>query len=288
MEIRAHEMEAERARLARTLVIVREQLQALERAEAGQNAALSEARRELRDQAEQRFVNLWSADGFEALANLNQYAQAIAVEEKTRAMGARRAQALRGMLDAPYFARVDFTFDDGGDTERVYIGRVTLRDEGERDIVVHDWRAPIASVFYRFGVGQAQYDAPGGVISGTMTRKRQYEIRRGQLEYYFDADAYVQDQFLREMLSQNASPRMRAIVETIQRDQDEAIRDARHDLLMVQGVAGSGKSSIALHRVAYLMYQGGEAALSAGDILILSPNALFERYIQRVLPELGE
>ncbi|MGJ4849352.1 HelD family protein [Bacillota bacterium Meth-B3] len=288
MEIRAHEMEAERARLARTLAIVREQLQTFERAQAGQNTALSESRRELREQAEERPASLWSADGFEALVNLNQYAQAIAVDEKTRAMRAQRAQALAGMLDAPYFARVDFTFDDGGDAEQVYIGRATLRDEGGRDIVVHDWRAPIASVFYRFGVGKARYDAPGGVISGTVTRKRQYEIRRGQLEYFFDADAYVQDRFLREMLSQNASPRMRAIVETIQRDQDEAIRDARHDLLMVQGVAGSGKSSIALHRVAYLMYQNGEKPLSAGDILILSPNALFERYIQRVLPELGE
>ena len=153
---------------------------------------------------------------------------------------------------------------------------------------VYDWRSPIASVFYRFVMGQAFYDAPSGRISGEVNLKRQYEISKGALEFFFEADVQIVDEFLRKILSQNTSSKMKTIVETIQKDQDIVIRDMENDLMMVQGVAGSGKTSIALHRAAYLMYQGLSNKLSANNIIIISPNSLFEQYISNVLPELGE
>uniref|UniRef100_UPI0032613004 hypothetical protein n=1 Tax=Clostridium sp. NkU-1 TaxID=1095009 RepID=UPI0032613004 len=137
-------------------------------------------------------------------------------------------------------------------------------------------------------MGQVFYDAPGGRITGEVNLKRQYEITKGELEYYFDAEVQIVDEFLRKLLSQNTSPKMKTIVETIQKEQDIVIRDMDNDLMMVQGVAGSGKTSIALHRAAYLMYQGLSSKLSADNILIISPNSLFEQYISNVLPELGE
>ena len=242
----------------------------------------------MREQAEQKFGNLWASDDFEALANLNQFAQPLSVGELTREMQLEKIRSLRNMLEAPYFARIDLRYEGEDASEAVYIGRATLRDEATHELYVHDWRSPVAGVFYRFGRGPVHYAAPGGRIDCELALKRQFEIRRGALDFFFDADVEVQDGFLRAMLSQNASPRMKAIVETIQRDQDLAIRDTEHELMMVQGAAGSGKSSIALHRVAYLMYEGLASPLSAGDILILSPNALFERYIHGVLPDLGE
>ena len=288
MDRQETELHAERAHLTMILDIARGQLRAAEQDGAEQDSALADSRREMREQAAQMFGSLWAADSFEELSNLNQFAQPLAVRETGQKMRLERMQALRNMLDAPYFSRIDLRYEDGGDRERVYIGRATLKDDLTHELYVHDWRSPVASVFYRFGTGRVFYDAPGGRYPCEMTLKRQFEIKRGALEYFFDADVAVEDDFLRAMLSQNASPRMKAIVETIQRDQDLAIRDIEHDLVMVQGAAGSGKSSIALHRVAYLMYEGLSSPLSAGDILILSPNQLFERYIREVLPELGE
>lgn len=136
--------------------------------------------------------------------------------------------------------------------------------------------------------GEAFYDAPCGRVTGELNLKRQYEIKNGTLKYFFDTDVQIVDEFLRQLLSQNTTAKMKAIVETIQQEQDAVIRDMENDLLMVQGVAGSGKTSIALHRAAYLMYQGLQTKLSANNIMIISPNTIFEQYISNVLPELGE
>lgn len=282
------ELRAERAHLADATEIIRAQLADAEAGAARRGADIERAGREMLGDERRMLDSLWTSDAFEEIVNFSQLVQPRSVEIAAREMLDEKARALRHMLPAPYFARVDMTFDDGGDAERVYIGRAVLKDEATHEIYIHDWRAPIASIFYRFGTGRVSYAAPGGEVTGEMTRKRQYEIKEGVLEYYFDADVQVQDEFLRAMLARNASPHMRAIVETIQRDQDVAIRDTTQDLLMVQGAAGSGKTSVALHRAAYLMYAGLASPLKAGDILILSPNDLFERYIYGVLPELGE
>ena len=225
---------------------------------------------------------------FDALVALSQSAGFVADLLSRHTQAAQQIARLEQILQTPYFARIDFRFDADGETEAVYIGRSSLTDEETEHTLIYDWRSPIAGVYYRFLTGNAFYEAPCGKITGEVMLKRQYEIQKGNLQYFFDADLEITDEMLRKLLSQNASPTMKAIVETIQQQQDLVIRDMENDLLLVQGVAGSGKTSIALHRAAYLMYRGLEGHLAANDILILSPSAAFERYISQVLPELGE
>ncbi len=254
-----------------------------------QRKGLNDIRRdEFQERSEPILRNLWAAHRFEDLVHLSQEFQNAAEEEKDHASTVQLILALEKMLRRPYFARIDLSFEEDEPAERIYIGRQSLWDDEKENLLVYDWRSPIASVFYRYGTGPADYTAPAGKISCRMLLKRQFEIQQGQMIGYFDADTVIQDSFLRRMLAQNASSKMKAIVETIQKDQDVAIRDEKHELLMVQGAAGSGKTSIAMHRVAYLMYEGLKNPLKAHNILILSPNTVFEKYISGVLPELGQ
>ncbi len=204
----------------------------------------------------------------------------------------RTLRRWRRMLLAPYFARIDFRESpdsptyDGDFTERIYIGRASLTD-GAEDFV-YDWRTPIASLFYRAVPGKASFEAPAGLISGEMTLKRQYQIKNGKLRLYVDSDLRIADELLAEALARNATGKMHSVVETIQARQDEIIRDTDTEVLLVQGAAGSGKTAVALHRVAFLLYEGHAQKLSANDVLMLSPSALFGSYVADVLPELGE
>ncbi len=252
-------------------------------------AGLSDVRRdEFTERQEPLLRNLWATHRFEDLVHLSQEFQNAAEEEKDQESALQLISALQKMAASPYFARIDLQFDQDEPAEEVYIGRHSLWDDAKVNLLIYDWRAPMASVFYRFGVGPAWYQAPMGKITCDLLLKRQFEIQDGKLLGFFDADTVIQDSFLRRLLAQNASAQMKSIVETIQKDQDEAIRDEDHDLLMVQGAAGSGKTSIAMHRAAYLMYEGLKNPLKAHNILILSPNTVFEKYISGVLPELGE
>ncbi len=232
-------------------------------------------------------TDLYSNNFFDGLLSISQSFEPIGVQISSYESTADKINKLERMMISPYFARIDFK-EDGEETEPIYIGRMQIVAEKNYKMVVYDWRAPICSMFYRFERGKAFYQAPMGKIEGEITLKRQFEIKRGSLAYYFDADINITDEILRKMLSENTSSKMKAIVETIQQDQDMIIRDVDNDLLIVQGVAGSGKTSVALHRVAYLMYQGLTSKLKAGDIAIISPNQLFSQYISDVLPELGE
>lgn len=229
-----------------------------------------------------------STDDFDCVVELSQYLEELNMGTAFYLAGANEIQKLEKMLDSPYFARVDFSESENEEKEKIYIGRYSLIDDDTHNIYVFDWRSPIASIFYRYELGDVQYQAPRGIIHGNVSLKRQYEIKRGKFEYFFDANVQIVDEFLRKMLSKNASSKMTSIVETIQKDQDIIIRDSKNELLMVQGVAGSGKTSVALHRVAYLMYQGLSSKLSSSNIAILSPSTLFAKYISDVLPELGE
>lgn len=278
----------EENRLEQAISLAREQLEQAKESAEKKKSEIIEAKKEIHENTEHSIVNLWSSDGFEALAELSQYANPVTDKIIDYEEEEHRIFLLENMIKSPYFARIDFKFDDEGEFEKIYIGRSSLRKNGSHQMYVYDWRSPIASVFYRFMAGKAFYDAPCGRITGELGLKRQYEIRNGALEYFFDADVQIVDEFLRQLLSQNTTKQMKAIVETIQQEQDVAIRDMENDLLMVQGAAGSGKTSIALHRAAYLMYQGLQEKLSAHNIMIVSPNSVFEQYISNVLPELGE
>lgn len=288
MENNQSDLKFELKRLEETISLAKKQLNQEKQRNVDNKAAIISAKKELRENSSHSIGSLWSSDGFEALAEISQYANPITDKIIDYEEVENKIARLEKLIQSPYFARIDFKFEGDDIFEKIYIGRSSLMKDNSYDMFVYDWRSPIASVFYRFVTGQAFYDAPAGRITGEVSLKRQYEINKGVLEYFFDADVQIVDEFLRKLLSQNNSSKMKTIVETIQKEQDIVIRDMDNDLMMVQGVAGSGKTSIALHRAAYLMYQGLSTKLSANNIIIISPNTIFEQYISNVIPELGE
>ena len=225
---------------------------------------------------------------FEKLTEMNQHQQIVLSRTVDYDIVKKNVEKYLTMMEVPYFGRFDFIEDGYDEQEKIYIGKYSLIDSKNSDIIVYDWRAPISGMFYRFEPGKASYVAPFEEITGEISLKRQYKILKGHLQYYFDCSMQINDEILQEVLSRNSSPKMRDIVETIQKEQDIIIRDTESDLLIVQGVAGSGKTSIALHRIAFLLYEGMTSKLAANNILIISPNNMFESYINHVLPELGE
>lgn len=186
---------------------------------------------------------------------------------------------------SPYFGRVDFK--ENSKTNAVYVGVNNVVKPNKDFPLVCDWRAPVSSLFYDYETGSAEYEAPNGKVKGEIVLKRQYEIKNSELKNAFDSTLTIGDNILKDVLSQNASQKMKTIVSTIQKEQNKIIRANKNKSMLVQGVAGSGKTSIALHRIAYLLYQN-KNTLKAEDVLILSPNKLFSEYISDVLPELGE
>ncbi len=194
---------------------------------------------------------------------------------------------LRKLAASPYFGRFDFVPADGDDANAIYIGVHGFHDGGDDKAIVHDWRAPVASMFYDHETGPAWYEAPAGRVHGEMVMKRQFRIRDGEMEFMLDSAVNIMDDVLQEELSRTSDEGMKNIVATIQRDQNAIIRDEHASVLIIQGVAGSGKTSIALHRIAFLLYRFKDT-LSSEDILIISPNRVFADYISNVLPELGE
>ena len=283
------ESDFEKEHLRYIIEIIKEQLSDLRLSNDEKKISVISSKKEMMEENSRRISsNLWSMENFHALVELNQYASPLSNNISEIEREANKILSLEKMLNSPYFARINFKFDDEDEFEKIYIGSNSLVDEKTHDMYIYDWRSPIASIFYRFGIGNAFYDAPAGRITGEVNLKRQYEISKGNLEYFFDADIQIMDEFLRKMLSQNASSKMKTIIETIQKEQDIIIRNTDMELIMVQGAAGSGKTSVALHRVAYLMYRGLSSRLYADNIVIISPNTLFEQYISNVLPELGE
>lgn len=200
----------------------------------------------------------------------------------------KRIKKYTRVLNSPYFGRFDFREDGFEDKEKIYVGLYNLIDNETSSILVYDWRSPISSIFYQCEIGKGSYKSPDGIISGGIIMKRQYKIQNSQLKYFFDSSTRINDNILQEVLGHNSSSEMKNIAETIQKEQDIIIRDTENELLIVQGVAGSGKTSIALHRIAFLLYIGMDSKINSNNILIISPNSAFSEYISGVLPELGE
>lgn len=192
-------------------------------------------------------------------------------------------QKLFRIQNNPYFGRI--IFNDGKQIDDIYIGITHLLDD-KNNYYIHDWRSPICNLFYDYEVGAASYLAPSGKISGTLTLKRQYRIKDGQLLHIFDNNINIDDELLQEVLASGSSDKMKNIVNTIQAEQNSVIRNTEDKNLIVQGIAGSGKTSVALHRIAFLLYKIQN--LNSNNILIFSPNKIFSEYISNVLPSLGE
>ncbi len=205
--------------------------------------------------------------------------------DRTGAFSVGIWEKLTKLKESPYFARIDFQRADGKLATKHYIGRFAFFHGNE--LLILDWRAPFASMFYDYEIGPAGYDAPIGRIEGQLTRKRQFKIKNGRLEYVLESSVNIHDDVLQRVLSQASDEKMKAIIATIQKEQNQIIRDDTAGTMIIQGVAGSGKTSIALHRIAFLLYRFKDQ-LSAHNITILSPNKVFGDYIANVLPELGE
>ncbi len=271
----------EQAHLARILEIIRGNLEKL----CGQRQPLKgdvlAARKEM-----------WN-DGphivrsFDDVIELNDADREVADRERQFDQNEREIARLGRMEQSPYFARLDFENAGGGGQRKVYIGAYSLRDGASGRVVVVDWRAPVASMFYDFDLGPCFFEAAGARRAVNITLKRQFKIEGGQLQLLYDTDSAMYDEILGQVLSGSTDRRLRVIVSSIQKEQNAAIRSDPGRSCLIYGLAGSGKTSVGMHRLAYLLYHDREK-LGSENLLILSNNRLFGAYIAAILPELGE
>lgn len=226
-------------------------------------------------------------EAIETMASIKQQSEFLSERERSHKQIKSELKALDRIKQSPYFGRVDFIENGEQTKDVIYIGIHSVMDEKDENFIIYDWRAPISSLYYNYSPGKAAYTAPQETITGEMLLKRQYVIKNGKLQSMFDAEVTIGDALLQTILGERADEKMKSIVSTIQREQNEIIRNEKADLLIVQGAAGSGKTSAALQRVAYLLYRyRGE--IQSENIMLFSPNFLFNSYVSTVLPELGE
>ena len=249
------------------------------------DAAILEGEKEIEDMHEYYWENYTEMDqyGYEDYDNQQAlFRQMNANEEQFRLR-----KRFKKMQDSPFFGRVDFRYDGDEEAETFYIGIGNLSESAGSLPLVYDWRAPVSGLFYDYDKGPASYEAPSGIFEGEVTSKWQYKIRKGKMLYEFESDVKIDDEILGAELGSNGEVQLKNIVRTIQKEQNEIIRNTKDKIMVIQGAAGSGKTSVALHRIAYLLYHDREN-LKSSNILILSPNGVFADYISHILPELGE
>ena len=249
------------------------------------DAAILEGEKEIEDMHEYYWENYTEMDqyGYEDYDNQQAlFRQMNANEEQFRLR-----KRFKKMQDSPFFGRVDFRYDGDEDAETFYIGIGNLSESAGSLPLVYDWRAPVSGLFYDYDKGPASYEAPSGIFEGEVISKWQYKIRKGKMLYEFESDVKIDDEILGAELGSNGEVQLKNIVRTIQKEQNEIIRNTKDRIMVIQGAAGSGKTSVALHRIAYLLYHDREN-LKSSNVLILSPNGVFADYISHILPELGE
>ncbi|MDN8588993.1 RNA polymerase recycling motor HelD [Paenibacillus sp. 11B] len=268
---------------------VREKLQAriteLEPEVAGMHDQASDIRKRFWEEVT---INTSTHEDFEeTFYTINQQSAVLAERERGHKRLTQQWNSMKRLLPSPYFGRIDFQEKGLGISEQIYIGVSSFVDEDGLSFLIYDWRTPIASMYYDSSPGLASYMTPIGRIDGTMELKRQFQIQYGQIRNMFDASETIGDDLLQQVLGKGADSQMKSIVATIQKEQNAIIRDDKSRMLIVQGAAGSGKTSAALQRVAYLLYKHRQT-ISADQIVLFSPNPMFASYISTVLPELGE
>ena len=246
----------------------------------------------LKSQVVQERKDMWDDNrhvirDFDDVILLSSQEAAVKLTEAQYQRNETEIRRLRKMENSPYFGRVDFTESETGENSTVYIGIFSLTEEESREIYVVDWRAPVSSMFYQFDLGPAWYQVNDYKNEVEMTGKKQYKIEEGRLLSVYDTNSSMYDDILGEVLSKQADHKLKVIVGSIQKEQNAAIRsDTRHSCL-IYGLAGSGKTSIGLHRLAYVLYCNKDT-VKAKNILILSNNNIFGSYISTILPDLGE
>ncbi|MFD0586759.1 RNA polymerase recycling motor HelD [Paenibacillus sp. GCM10027627] len=277
----------EQQRVENIAGLIRRRIHTLSERTGGIRGEMVDIRRNFWDDVTVNFED--AAETAETYASMKQQAELLSERERNfRHMEAQLA-TLYKLQHTPYFGRIDLA-EEGqaeGTAEPIYLGIGSLMDDTGEQYLVYDWRAPVSSLYYDFGPGPISYETPGGTIQGEMTLKRQYMIRDAVIRSMFDTGVTIGDELLQEVLGKASDAAMKSIVATIQQEQNAIIRNERARLLIVQGAAGSGKTSAALQRVAYLLYRF-RGTLSANQIVLFSPNPMFNSYVSTVLPELGE
>ncbi|MDF2645086.1 MAG: helicase [Paenibacillus sp.] len=226
-------------------------------------------------------------DAAESIASMRQQAEVLSERERTHRQAATALGKLKRLVKSPYFGRIDFIERHERQGEVIYLGIAGFLDEQEDHYLVYDWRAPISSLYYDYAPGEVAFTTPSGMVEGQMLLKRQFVIRDSHIQLMFDTGVTIGDELLKQVLSRSSDSQMKTIVATIQKEQNRIIRNDKAQMLIVQGVAGSGKTSAALQRVAYLLYKHRDQ-LSSDQMVLFSPNPLFNHYVSTVLPELGE
>ena len=247
--------------------------------------AILEGEKEVEDMHEYYWENYTEMDeyGYENFDNQQALFRQMNANEEQFLLRKR----FKKMMDSPFFGRVDFRYDGDDEPELFYIGIGNLSERAGSLPLVYDWRAPVSGLFYDYDKGSASYEAPSGVFEGEITSKWQYKIRNGKMIYEFESDVKIDDEILGAELGSKGEVQLKNIVRTIQKEQNTIIRNTSDKIMVIQGAAGSGKTSVALHRIAYLLYHDREN-LKSSNILVLSPNGVFADYISHILPELGE
>ncbi|MED9881072.1 MAG: AAA family ATPase [Blautia sp.] len=249
------------------------------------NASIEAGTREIEDMHEYYWENYTEMDqyGYEEFDNR----QALLAQVNANQEQLLLRKRFRNMMDSPFFGRVDFIYEGDEEPEQFYIGIGNLAEQAGGRPLVNDWRAPVSGLFYDYDKGPASYEAPMGTLAGEICSKWQYKIRRGEMIYEFESDIKIDDDILKAELGSCGEVQLKNIIRTIQKEQNAIIRNTEDRIMAIQGTAGSGKTSVALHRIAYLLYHDRKN-LKSSNILILSPNSVFADYISHILPELGE
>ena len=249
------------------------------------NASFLEGEKQIESMHDYYWENYTEMDeyGYENYDNQQALFRQISANEEQLIL----KQRFRRMADSPFFGRVDFIYEGEDEPEIFYIGIGNFAEKAGHIPLVYDWRAPVSGLFYDYDKGPASYEAPMGEIHGEVASKWQYKIRNGKMIYEFESDVKIDDEILKAELGSNGEVQLKNIIRTIQKEQNCIIRNEKSGTLIIQGVAGSGKTSIALHRIAFLLYRFKDR-LNARNVTILSPNKVFGDYISNVIPELGE
>ncbi|MFC9708734.1 RNA polymerase recycling motor HelD [Paenibacillus sp. NPDC056933] len=283
METKDWQQEQERLEMVRNKLQVR--ISELEPEVAGLHDQATDIRKRFWEEVT---MNTSTNEDFEeSFYTINQQSAVLAERERGHKRLTQQWKNLKRLLPSPYFGRIDFKEKGLNLDEQIYIGVSSFVDQDGLSFLIYDWRTPIASLYYDSSPGPASYGTPAGQIEGTMELKRQFQIQNGNIVNMFDASETIGDNLLQQVLGNGANSQMKSIVATIQKEQNAIIRNDKSRMLIVQGAAGSGKTSAALQRVAYLLYKHRQT-IKADQIVLFSPNPMFASYISTVLPELGE
>ena len=279
------ELQQEQKRIDSVMETIHEQINRLEDETSRRRNEVVHIRKHFWDEIK---VSTDSFDDYlETIIGLRQEAQALSVSQSTHRHASKRLSTLRRMQEVPYFGRICFLEEGDSTQEQIYIGISSLSDTSGENLLIYDWRAPVSSVYYDYQPGPAKYGTPGGTVQGILEKKWQYLIRGGVLQSMFDTSLTIGDEILQQVLGKSTDKQMHNIVATIQQEQNRIIRHDHGRLLIVHGAAGSGKTSAAMQRIAYLLYKYRDR-LNADQIILFSPNSMFSSYVSNVLPELGE